>query len=354
MSKQAAKVGDIGTDHDGFHPTVIIAGSPDVFIDGIPAARVGDPLAPHDKPNNPPHPRSIASGSSTVLINGKPAALTGGAVDCGGVIIGSGTVVIGDQAPAARAAAAPMPQPATPVEIPAKNAYWPPYDFAQGKTLEVVYTTAPTDIAVLSLEEAKELLQTLYTEMGGKDAVGTTKGYHDLVDGVKTAAQTAKGLGGFGVMSYTKNIKGIDYVIIKNYRRHAQTLMKGNKWKASNPRVVQIGIGLNDVKGAARWVKVNAGIEVAFAVGVNAADYILRDEATLAEVVGNSSGDIIKGMTTLVTMSLVVATLPVSGILATGALFAFGSFFMGRELDALDERYGFSDEIGNSLKRLVE
>lgn len=354
MSKKAAKVGDIGTDHDGFHPTAIIAGSPDVFIDGIPAARVGDPLAPHDKPNNPPHPRSIASGSSTVFINGKPAALTGGAVDCGGVIIGSGTVVIGDQAPAARSAAAPMPQPAAPVEIPAKNAYWPPYDFAQGKTLEVVYTTAPTDIAVLSLDEAKELLQTLYTEMGGKDAVGTTKSYHDLVDGVKTAAQTAKGLGGFGVMSYTKNIKGIDYVIIKNYRRHAQTLMKGNKWKASNPRVVQIGIGLNDVKGAARWVKVNAGIEVAFAVGVNAADYILRDEATLAEFVGNSSGDIIKGMTTLVTMSLVVATLPVSGILATGALFAFGSFFMGRELDALDERYGFSDEIGNSLKRLVE
>ncbi|WP_254204453.1 type VI secretion system PAAR protein [Aeromonas sp. FDAARGOS 1405] len=355
MAKSAAKVGDIGTDHDGFYPTAITAGSPDVFIDGIPAARVGDPLAPHDKPNNPPHPRKIASGSSTVFINGMPAALTGGAVDCGGVIIGSGTVVIGDQAPAARSArAAPVQQPVQPVEIQAQNAYWPPYDFAQGKTLEVVYTTAPTDIAVLSFEEAKELLQTLYSESGGKDTVGTTKSYHDLIDGVKTAAQTAKGLGGFGVISYTKNIKGIDYVIIKNYRRHAQTLMKGNKWKASNPRVVQIGIGLNDVKGAARWIKINAGVEIAFAVGVNAADYVLRDEATLAEFIGNSSSDIIKGMTTLVTMSLVVATLPVSGILVTGALFAFGSFFMGRELDALDERYGFSDEIGNSLKRLVE
>lgn len=353
MSKKAAKVGDIGTDHDGFHPTAIISGSPDVFIDGIPAARVGDPLAPHDKPNNPPHPRSIASGSSTVLVNGKPLAITGGAVDCGGVIIGSGTVIVGDQAPAARSAA-PAPQPAAPVEIPAKNAYWPPYDFAQGKTLEIVYTTAPTDIAVLSLEEAKELLQTLYSEMGGKDTVGTTKSYHDLVDGVKTAAQTAKGLGGLGVISYTKNIKGIDYVIIKNYRRHAKTLMKGHKWKASNPRVVQIGIGLNDVKGAARWVKINSGIEIAFAVGVNAADYILRDEATLSEFVGNTSGDIIKGMLTLVTMSLVVATLPVSGILVTGTLFAFGSFFMGRELDELDERYGFSEEIGNSMKRLVE
>ncbi|MEL3922125.1 type VI secretion system PAAR protein [Aeromonas enteropelogenes] len=99
MSKHAAKVGNIGTDHDGFHPTAITAGSPDVFIDGIPAARVGDPLAPHDKPNHPPHPRKIASGSSTVLVNGKPLAITGGAVDCGGVIIGSGTVIVGDIAP---------------------------------------------------------------------------------------------------------------------------------------------------------------------------------------------------------------------------------------------------------------
>ncbi|MDF2414507.1 type VI secretion system PAAR protein [Aeromonas sp. 1HA1] len=97
MSKHAAKVGNIGTDHDGFHPTAITAGSPDVFIDGIPAARVGDPLAPHDKPNHPPHPRKIASGSSTVFVNGKPLAITGSAVDCGGVIIGAGTVIVGDQ-----------------------------------------------------------------------------------------------------------------------------------------------------------------------------------------------------------------------------------------------------------------
>ncbi|TNH92862.1 type VI secretion system PAAR protein [Aeromonas sobria] len=97
MSKHAAKVGNIGTDHDGFYPTPITAGSPDVFIDGIPAARVGDPLAPHDKPNHPPHPRKIASGSSTVLVNGKPLAMTGSSVDCGGVIIGAGTVIVGDQ-----------------------------------------------------------------------------------------------------------------------------------------------------------------------------------------------------------------------------------------------------------------
>ena len=96
MSKIVVLLGDMGTDHSGFPPTPVIAGSPDVLIDGKPVARVGDPLAPHSKPKHPPHPRAIAAGSGTVLINGIPAAVTGGAISCGGVTIGSGSVVIGD------------------------------------------------------------------------------------------------------------------------------------------------------------------------------------------------------------------------------------------------------------------
>lgn len=354
MSKNAAKVGDIGTDHDGFHPTAIISGSPDVFIDGIPAARVGDPLAPHDKPNNPPHPRAIASGSSTVLINGKPLAITGGAVDCGGVIIGSGTVIVGDQAPAARSAAQ-APQPAAPVEIPAKNAYWPPYDFAQGKHLEVVYVTPPNDFAVLTLDEANELLHNLYNETGGKDTIGKINSYHGLYDGLKTSVETARGLGGMGVMAYTKNIKGIDYVIIRNYRRHAQTLMKGNKWKASNPKVVQAGIGINDVKGAVRYARVNVGVEIVFATAVNAVDFIMRDDATLAEFVGNTSGDITKGLISLGVAGLAVVMVPATaGVIATGFVFAFSSFLTGQLLDYLDDQYGYTKALNGKIKEVLE
>lgn len=96
MSKAIVLLGDLGSDHEGFPPTPVIAGSPDVLIDGKPAARVGDPLAPHSKPKHSPHPRTITGGSATVMINGKPAAVTGGAISCGGVTIGSGSVVIGD------------------------------------------------------------------------------------------------------------------------------------------------------------------------------------------------------------------------------------------------------------------
>jgi uncharacterized Zn-binding protein involved in type VI secretion len=94
--KKVVLLGDLGTDHEGFPPTPVINGSPDVFIDGKPVARVGDQLAPHSKPKHSPHPRTIASGSSTVFINGLPVATTGGAISCGGVTIGSSSVVVGD------------------------------------------------------------------------------------------------------------------------------------------------------------------------------------------------------------------------------------------------------------------
>ena len=90
----AARLNEIGSGHGNSPETPIISGSPDVLINGQPAARVGDALAPHSA-----HPRSITQGSSTVFINGKPAARIGDGIDCGGVIIsGSGNVIIGDTA----------------------------------------------------------------------------------------------------------------------------------------------------------------------------------------------------------------------------------------------------------------
>ncbi|MGY4028409.1 type VI secretion system PAAR protein [Aeromonas rivuli] len=99
MSKKAATIGDIGTDHDGFAPSPIITGSPDIIIDNKPAARVGDKLAPHTKPGSSPHDRAITTGSSTVFFNGQPAALTGSEIGCGGLVIGGSSVFIGDLAP---------------------------------------------------------------------------------------------------------------------------------------------------------------------------------------------------------------------------------------------------------------
>ncbi|MEQ6967143.1 type VI secretion system PAAR protein [Pectobacterium polaris] len=97
----AARLNDIGSGHDCFPETPITEGSPDVIINGQPAARKGDTVLLHDCPcpNTPhgPHSRKIAEGSSSVIINGKPAARIGDSINCGGVIIsGSSNVIIGD------------------------------------------------------------------------------------------------------------------------------------------------------------------------------------------------------------------------------------------------------------------
>lgn len=84
-------IGHFGTGHGKHGSTQVVTGSPSVQVDGLAVARQGDMLAPHGG-----HSRIISGGSSSVFIDGKPAARNGDAVSCGGVLIGSSSVVIGD------------------------------------------------------------------------------------------------------------------------------------------------------------------------------------------------------------------------------------------------------------------
>jgi uncharacterized Zn-binding protein involved in type VI secretion len=242
----------------------------------------------------------------------------------------------------------------SPVEIPAEGAYWPPYDFAQGKSLEVIYTAEPVNFAVLSLEEGREFLTNLYNDIGGKDTISNAKGYKDLATGAYSAAKTAHGLGGLGVQSRIKNINGVDWIIIKNFRRHKQTLMKGNKWLASNPKVVQALIGITSLKGAKTYVKGNPGVEVAFSIGINAADYILRDEATLIEFGVNSAGDMAKGFAATVVAGGLAVVFSGGSVLWGGLIFAAAAWAMGEGFNIAEEEFGFSKKITEELERLAK
>ncbi|MEL4881403.1 PAAR domain-containing protein [Shewanella algae] len=98
---KAARIGDSCAGHGCFPATPITAGSGDVSINGIPAARKGDSVlfhaCPCPKVPHGIHGRSISAGSANVSINGKEAARYGDAVGCGGsVAAGSGDVLIGD------------------------------------------------------------------------------------------------------------------------------------------------------------------------------------------------------------------------------------------------------------------
>ena len=165
-AKKVVLLGDIGTDHNGFPPTTVIAGSPDVLIDGKPVARVGDPLAPHFKPKHPPHARAIAAGSSTVLINGIPAAVTGSTVSCGGVTIGSGSVVIGDSY-------APAPFSRTPSSPTHENSE----SLATHRQSQSSERTAPFDSRTGNTQ----------TPPSNPDIATRSRSRSDLTQGLKTA-----------------------------------------------------------------------------------------------------------------------------------------------------------------------
>lgn len=92
----ATRKGDCCTGHDSCGPVPLVSGSPNVFIDGKSAGRVGDSYSSHGCIVHPSHADVISAGSSTVKINGIPAARVGDAVSIGGTVRdGSSSVFIG-------------------------------------------------------------------------------------------------------------------------------------------------------------------------------------------------------------------------------------------------------------------
>ena len=91
------RVGDNSTgDPCGAPPRATSAGSGDVFVNGIPAVRVGDPYELHACPASPPHESAASAGSGTVFVNGIPVHRIGDAIGCGSTAaVGSGDVNAG-------------------------------------------------------------------------------------------------------------------------------------------------------------------------------------------------------------------------------------------------------------------
>ncbi|MCM1059474.1 MAG: PAAR domain-containing protein [Eubacterium sp.] len=93
---QATRKGDCCTGHDGCPPSALAEGSPNVFINGKPAGRLGDNYESHGCLVHAPHQDNISSGSATVFINGIQAGRVDDSVSIGGSVRdGSSNVYIG-------------------------------------------------------------------------------------------------------------------------------------------------------------------------------------------------------------------------------------------------------------------
>ena len=207
-------------------------------------------------------------------------------------------------------------------EINPKNSYWPPYNFLakEGeKEIHVSYTQDVIETTVLAPEEWTEFFDYLdKTQNIGGAAIGT----YDAFD-------TAKKLGGLGVTAYVKTHNGVDYLILKGYKQHMKTLLEGNRFKASNPQVVKLGLGaLDSVKGMARYVKITAPMEILVGSAINVLQYVLNDEYTLRKL-GVDQAKLLVNLFAVAGTALIIGTVVVpTTILATGVILVLSSFLV--------------------------
>jgi len=93
----AARKGDTCVPHCS--PFSTSGGSGDVFVNGRPMNRVGDPVTTHLVKQGKkcgPHTPSISNGSSSVFVNNRPAAYVGSSItSCTKIASGSPDVIVG-------------------------------------------------------------------------------------------------------------------------------------------------------------------------------------------------------------------------------------------------------------------
>lgn len=214
-------------------------------------------------------------------------------------------------------------------------------------------------IAVLTIEEANEYLDLLIKDTHGE--LSTGKEYTGVGMGLKGAYETAKELGGWGATAKAVNINGVMNIVVENYK--PKYLDLGIRWQEATPQMLKVGYALNTVQGNINFLRGNIFVEVVFSGAINAVDYMLHDEKTLGEVVGQFSADIAKG--------LVAGVIAQGGLLVSRAafgflfgfslpmaiglgLFVYSAFKIGGYISDLDDKYRFTKPMKKTIESLIE
>lgn len=169
--------------------------------------------------------------------------------------------------------------------------------------------------------------------------------------------------------AYIKFYKGVPHIILKG-RPGFRKIFTGTKYLLNNAKVAKMGLGK---LGAIEDVKGGGILTIILVTAYRVLDYFLRDGATLSQLFGGLSTDIIKvGISTGLSMAaaagtsvagmamvgsssagaamlggVIVAIGPLIAVIAVGALTAY-------TLDYLDNHYHITDHVIAALDELSE
>jgi len=147
---------------------------------------------------------------------------------------------------------------------------------------------------------------------------------------------------------YFKSYNGKLHVVFKGYPG-LRRVLTGTRYGALHPKVVGLGIGK---AGVAKSVKGGTIVSVVLLTVWNIVDYVIRDEATLGQMLGGIAGDVSKALiaggvgyaagSAAVALGMTVA----AGPLVIAVVVGLG---VGWALDALDEKYRFTERLQKQL-----
>ncbi|MCC2977997.1 hypothetical protein LK533_15135 [Sphingomonas sp. PL-96] len=147
---------------------------------------------------------------------------------------------------------------------------------------------------------------------------------------------------------YFKTYNGKLHVVFKGYPG-LRRVLTGTKYGVLHPKVLGLGIGK---AGVAKSVKGGTIVSVVLLTAWNIIDYVIRDDATLGQMLGGIAGDVSKALiaggvgyaagATAVALGMTVA----AGPLVIAVVVGLG---VGWVLDALDKKYGFTERLQKQL-----
>lgn len=225
--------------------------------------------------------------------------------------------------------------------------------------LEEVLNKNTEHIMLLTMDEAKDLLEDLYntgTSYAGniKDSLSGAINILKLMsynDGEKLVFN----LKGFNIKATPYVYKGVAYVKISGYAS-LRRIINGTRYGAKHIEILKLGIGQ---AGINYGIMKGASFSICFSGAQRTLEYIFSSEHDVAEFIGNITMDVAKAIVTIFVTKIVVATasgmaalagfsmvLPVSVgiffIVALGVTVTIG-------LHMLDEHFHLTEKIIGSI-----
>lgn len=185
-----------------------------------------------------------------------------------------------------------------------------------------------------------------------RDKVKLYSGSKAAIDDAYVIARLLNELGAWKVTVSVAVYSGIPHFVVKGNPAFKRAM--ANPVTITNPKVIAMGVGKS---GALKAAKSGGLVSIVLMTMYRVADYALRDEATLTQLVGHLATDIVKiGITVGVSLAAAQFGAMVGATVAIGPLVAVFIAGVGMTylLDFLDNKYGITDKVIAGLEEISE